>query len=238
MEDKRGQGIFLGIVGVATLVVAIIGATFAWFSASVTGDNEVNITAFDFDVDLKIDDLTGNAKYDMIPLLPDGPTDTQVNPTYQLGSNKYLLAAVNNTAGKGVCVDENGYQVCTLIKATFTNDGAAAVSLTGELTATTNGFTNLKVVELAADQQGKYSVSGSILNAPAANAEPGLPLGTANVDITGSEDGNTTVKYFAIYLLDTNGDQKDEMGAKFVGKFKYTSTVGGSKLTGSFTIAG
>ena len=36
MENKKGQGIFLGVVGVATLVVAIIGATFAYFSASTT----------------------------------------------------------------------------------------------------------------------------------------------------------------------------------------------------------
>ena len=36
MENKNGQGIFYGVIGVATLVVAIIGATFAYFSASVT----------------------------------------------------------------------------------------------------------------------------------------------------------------------------------------------------------
>ena len=40
MENKSGQGIFYGVIGVATLVVAIIGATFAYFSASAqsTGD--------------------------------------------------------------------------------------------------------------------------------------------------------------------------------------------------------
>ena len=32
-EDKKGNGLFLGIVGVATLIVAIIGASFAYFSA-------------------------------------------------------------------------------------------------------------------------------------------------------------------------------------------------------------
>ena len=29
MENKNGRGIFLGVVSVATLIVAIIGATFA-----------------------------------------------------------------------------------------------------------------------------------------------------------------------------------------------------------------
>ena len=38
MENKSGQGIFYGVIGVATLVVAIIGATFAYFSASASGN--------------------------------------------------------------------------------------------------------------------------------------------------------------------------------------------------------
>ena len=42
MENKNGQGIFLGVVGVATLVVAIIGATFAFFSAQAqSGANDL-----------------------------------------------------------------------------------------------------------------------------------------------------------------------------------------------------
>ena len=36
-ENRKGPGIFYAVVGVATLVVAIIGATFAYFSASATG---------------------------------------------------------------------------------------------------------------------------------------------------------------------------------------------------------
>lgn len=38
-ENNKGQTIFLSVVGIATLLVAIIGATFAWFSATVSGNN-------------------------------------------------------------------------------------------------------------------------------------------------------------------------------------------------------
>ena len=38
MENNNGRGIFYGVIGVATLVVAIIGATFAYFSASITSN--------------------------------------------------------------------------------------------------------------------------------------------------------------------------------------------------------
>ena len=38
MENSKGQTLFLSVIGVATLLVAIIGATFAWFSVDVTGN--------------------------------------------------------------------------------------------------------------------------------------------------------------------------------------------------------
>ena len=47
MENNRGQSIFLSVVGIATLLVAIVGATFAYFSITVDGNNtasSINIT--------------------------------------------------------------------------------------------------------------------------------------------------------------------------------------------------
>ena len=38
-NNNKRQTIFLSVVGIATLLVAIIGATFAWFSAQVTGND-------------------------------------------------------------------------------------------------------------------------------------------------------------------------------------------------------
>ena len=38
MENNRGQSIFLSVVGIATLLVAIIGATFAYFSITARGN--------------------------------------------------------------------------------------------------------------------------------------------------------------------------------------------------------
>ena len=40
MDEVKGQTIFLSIIGIATLLVAIIGATFAWFSITVTGNDD------------------------------------------------------------------------------------------------------------------------------------------------------------------------------------------------------
>ena len=75
MENSKGRGIFLGVVSVATLIVAIIGATFAWFSASVgSGENDVNLTAYQFDAKLTVERVfptKENASKKIIPFVPD-----------------------------------------------------------------------------------------------------------------------------------------------------------------------
>ena len=44
MDNNRGQTIFLSVIGIATLLVAIIGATFAYFTTTMTGDaGDVNV---------------------------------------------------------------------------------------------------------------------------------------------------------------------------------------------------
>jgi len=48
MENKKGTTVLLTVIGIATLLVAVVGATFAYFSASVTGtdtDTDVTITS-------------------------------------------------------------------------------------------------------------------------------------------------------------------------------------------------
>lgn len=42
MDNNKGQTIFLSVIGVATLLVAIIGATFAWFSATISGNDNAS----------------------------------------------------------------------------------------------------------------------------------------------------------------------------------------------------
>lgn len=42
MDDVKRQTIFLTIVGIATLLVSIVGSTFAWFSITVTGAETPN----------------------------------------------------------------------------------------------------------------------------------------------------------------------------------------------------
>ena len=50
MENNKGQTIFMSVIGVATLLVAIVGATFAYFTIQVSGNNtasSITITTAD-----------------------------------------------------------------------------------------------------------------------------------------------------------------------------------------------
>lgn len=111
-ENRKGPGIFYAVVGVATLVVAIIGATFAFFSASATNDDTPieGTTAEKGGISVVADKVTQTGE-NLVPLnvtTGDGTKDTVA----QL--DKALKATTT-------CVDNNGNNVCQIYKITVTN---------------------------------------------------------------------------------------------------------------------
>ena len=90
-NNRKGPGIFYAVVGVATLVVAIIGATFAFFSASANagdgsediegGTNNALANALELNV-YKLDwtDKGGAASNDLVPADFGGTTGTAGTP--------------------------------------------------------------------------------------------------------------------------------------------------------------
>ena len=116
-QKNNGRGIFYGVIGVATLVVAIVGATFAYFTASATaGENEItgNMASINFGLTVTKMTTVDETKGGMIPM-----------------SNTMVEAAASKTAGSGVCTDDNDNAVCQIYKITVTNTGTASLFLDG-----------------------------------------------------------------------------------------------------------
>ena len=67
MENNNGRGIFYGVIGVATLVVAMIGATFAYFSANISTENDP-IAFNSTTIELQLTQNTAGIKYNLIPV--------------------------------------------------------------------------------------------------------------------------------------------------------------------------
>lgn len=206
MENKNGSGIFLGVVGVATLVVAIVGATFAFFTAQA-GQGNVEAEAYVFDTDLTINETSAAAdKTGLIPMA---------------GS---LLSTA--TTQEDVCVDKNGYDVCQVYTVVFTNNADQDVTLTPALTVTTNGFTNLKMVY--AETLANASADGATTL-----GEPNPDESVTFADITVPANGTKTV-YYVVYLEEAEEANEAEQGQKFTGTMVFTDAAGGNKLTGTF----
>ena len=213
-NNRKGPGIFYAVVGVATLVVAIIGATFAYFSATAenTGDPITGQTA----------ELTGEAL---------SVSATQYTFPSATVSNKDLVPA--EMAGTDVVAvnkaltancENNNYTGCHVwdITVTTANDlEAATITLAGSVDA-----------EVATDW--KYIVYRNTSNS-AATATSIVTSGNfnnASVDLNaldGDADNPKLAKgtyhyYLMVYLANDNansqnaGDDEDATGT-------YTGTV-------------
>ena len=109
MNEQRnnGRGIFYGVIGVATLVVAIIGATFAYFTATAT-NNVITGNMATVSLNLSVTKVeTKDEETGMIPM-----------------SNGMVHQAVNK-AGNDLCVDDNGNAVCQVYKITINNNSCS-----------------------------------------------------------------------------------------------------------------
>ena len=133
-ENRKGNGIFLGVVGVATLVVAIIGATFAYFSASANSDTEAINTA-STSVALGFEDNTEGLKTNLIPAY-DSYAEAAAKRTGEAGAG--------NSLGKNECIDDVDNEICSVYEFTIGNPSTStAQTVYASLDVVTNEFKNL-----------------------------------------------------------------------------------------------
>ena len=112
----NGKGLFYGVIGIATLIVAIIGATFAYFTATQTNDDTItgNAASINFGLDVERAETTDQTNGGLIPM-----------------SNTMVEQAVKHSKA---CVDDNGNSVCQIYKITLTNESSASMFLDGYVT--------------------------------------------------------------------------------------------------------
>lgn len=193
--ENNGRGIFYGVIGVATLIVAIIGATFAYFSASVTNDKDVKgATASGASLSMVVTKVSDEAtSKNMIPMLS---TDLQ--------------KGVTGTDTKS-CIDDNGNTVCQVYKVTVTNgSGDIGVNVKGTMNLTSTGK-NMKWQVL--------TNATTVDNAATTVAQGTEGVITANQSLTASGSHDF---YLVIWLDETNEAQDaDDAGKTFNGTITF-----------------
>lgn len=137
---NKGSGIFLGIIGVATLVVAIIGATFAYFSASAASNNDA-IQAESTELKLGYSDVTTGLKDQLIPA-GNNIALAGANSLGRKGGAANTVGSTTNTMGQ--CIDDQGNEVCGIYVFTIGNPSFGTTqSFYASLKVTSNAFENL-----------------------------------------------------------------------------------------------
>jgi len=127
-KNKDTRALIFAFVAVLTIIVAITGATFAYFQATVSNNNAIK----------------GNSGYVANPL-----SLTVTEQSAVQSANKKLVpqldAAVRNAAnGTNKCIDGNGNAVCEHYSITIKNDTTNTYFLDGTLTLTAASMGNLK----------------------------------------------------------------------------------------------
>ena len=123
--ENNGKGIFYGVIGVATLIVAIIGATFAYFTATASNNTTIAGNAASVGLNLSVEKVSSGDK-GLVPQLEET-----------------LNNAMVGTDGQ-TCVDANNNTVCQVYNITVQNTGTAEAKLSGTLTLTKGNVKNLK----------------------------------------------------------------------------------------------
>jgi len=145
-NNNKNTNIFLGVIGVATLIVAIIGATFAFFGAETTGGNDT-LKAASTKLDLSFeDDLGVNLKTDMIPAetwIAEYAAMTQLSQA-EINAKKTEDEDYEYPYKNLQCKDDNGNDVCGVYTFQIANPSTTTTqTLYATLNVVSNEFSDL-----------------------------------------------------------------------------------------------
>lgn len=133
-SDNKGRDIFYGIVAIATLIVAIIGATLAYFSVTASSNTgAVNATAATVSIEYNDGQQVTAQADELIPATLD-----VVKTVYAATVDKMDVGA---SPEANACIDTNDRQVCSVYR--FTVESDMERTITATLNNEYNGFTYL-----------------------------------------------------------------------------------------------
>lgn len=207
-ENNNGRGLFYGVIGVATLIVAIIGATFAYFSVNASITNNSDIAGSTVDVsETTITGTLTRVTPSTVSMVPLKTADLQKGITGEGGQQ---------------CIDANGAKVCDIYTLTINNTSKAPVSLAGKLTITATDMADLR-----------WSLLESTTSATGATAKE-----VSDTVIVANEllaaNGGTKTYHFVIWFNETELEQNTQAGKSYTGTVSFTATNGG-KITAQFS---
>ena len=256
-DDKitKNKMILVFLVFIATIILFVIGGTFAYFSITVSSEpNAVSFKAAEFKLDL-VDD-TSLVKRNMIPSIEEY-VDIAAKRKDENGFLKPYEDGNGNTVIAGTtCVDDNQNEICSVYTFTLINELTDMdMPLYITLEPTVNTFENLYFKVLDAnlnevigkthivddrpydldDEENKIYVQGSTISP--------IVLSDINTTLSRAIDSEhpSTVTYSIVMWVDETHENQNESdsGKLFAAMLKaIVSGANGRGITGVITSAG
>lgn len=179
-NERKGRGLFYGVIALAVFIIMAVGATFAYFAATAASANN-SITTGSTSLSLSLLSYeTAWSKTDLIPVdtpivqyafaQQDDTTRRQVQTCYNSESIEVdcddesvdegktvtnYVEGLNNT----MCVDDYGNSVCSVYVFQVINDNASPQTMTFSVASYLNTFTNLQAMayELSIGNSDDYN---------------------------------------------------------------------------------
>ena len=180
--------IYILFISVLTLITAIAGATYAYFSATATNNNVVKgESAYDANA-LQVDvEQVSSGTGKLIP---------------QLDSS--IQGAVTGASGKGSCIDGNDNTICKVYSIKITNNSNVALNVSGTLILTAASIPNLKWA------LGTSATSGFPTPTGTYNTISETALGNVALSSVADTTNNNKTFYIVIWISETGGVQEDK----------------------------
>lgn len=252
MSDNKSRDIFYGVVAIATLIVALIGATLAYFSISANSEEgAVNAKAAVVKIEYNDGQQVTMAANNLIPSSWD-----VVKRAYDRAKDSFND---EGSMDSNLCIDDLNQEVCSIYRFTLKSDDPR--SFTAKLNTEHNGFQYLDYAVRDVNSGTWIKVAGNDeiagLNACDADAstDAGECFTTSGANKTYStttpkavnslfgynndnslktvEIGSTEQKYdIVLFILENNDDQNIDQGKQFQGTI-YVETTGTNIITGT-----
>jgi len=198
IENKKDNSLLFSLVAVLTILVAIIGAAYAYFQAVALETNAINSKAADVDLSLEVK--------------PVAPTDSSGNVFSNMQSFNLvpLLNTRINTAAANGC-KENGNMVCQIYEMKVTNNSNVTLNLYGKIVFSfTESMPHLKY-STSDNMTSGYHTDGREAKTSSTELVSERPIG-ANA---------TTTLYVLVWVNETGVSQEDS--GTFSATITYTS---------------
>lgn len=150
-SDNKGRDIFYGVVAIATLIVAIVGATLAYFSVTAnSAEGAVNAQSAIVSIEYN-DGQQVTAQADKLI-----PSSLEVVQTVYEEKVKDINSSSPSQAN--ACIDSNSQQVCSAYRFSVRSDVERTISAT--LNNEYNGFTYLSYAVYDVTNGGWLNLNG------------------------------------------------------------------------------